>query len=171
MKSNHTLKLALLIVPLFFSTASLADNDEGEGKALPTVSNAKWKEECSSCHMAYPPGFLPERSWRKVMGGLDKHFDQNASIEPLTQQEITQFLVKYSADHSSNALFAKIAKSIQAKATPLRITETAWFKRKHDEVRADVWKRPKIGSASNCMACHRGAEKGDFSERNVAIPR
>jgi hypothetical protein len=38
-------------------------------------------------------------------------------------------------------------------------------------VRADVWKRPKVGSPSNCMACHKGAEQGDFSEHAVAIPR
>ena len=43
--------------------------------------------------------------------------------------------------------------------------------RKHDEVAPEVWKRPKVGGPSNCVACHSGAEKGDFSERNVRIPR
>ena len=42
---------------------------------------AMWKAECSSCHMAYHPGLLPERSWRKMMAELDKHFGQNASLD------------------------------------------------------------------------------------------
>ncbi len=54
---------------------------------------------------------------------------------------------------------------------PPRISTTAWFVRKHDEVRAEVWRRPSVGSPANCLACHSGAEKGDFDEDRVKIPR
>ena len=101
------------------------------------------------------------------MSGLDKHFGENASIDSVMQQDITRFMVKYSADQGGTPN----AKSIPVTSTPLRITETAWFRREHREVRADVWKRVKIGSPSNCMACHKSAEQGDFSEDKVAIPR
>ena len=167
MKRVNAIAFGLLVAATSFSATSLAD-EEGEGdRPLPLVSNTKWNAECSSCHTLYHPSFLPARSWRKLMGGLDKHFGQNASLDPVTQQEITNFLVKYSADQGG----AKYAKSIPASSTPLRITDTAWFKRTHGEIRVLVWKRTKIGSPSNCMACHQGAEKGDFSEVKVAIPR
>ena len=165
MKPHTALTLGLLLA-ISLPGISLADDEEGSSQLRP-ATNANWKAECASCHMAYHPGLLPARSWRKMMGGLDKHFGQDASLEPIPQKDITNFLVKYSADQGN----VKYAKSVPAASTPLRITETTWFKREHDEIRANVWKRKKIGSASSCMACHKGAEQGDFSEDKVAIPR
>ena len=166
MKRFHVWFLWPLIAALSAPAFSLASENEDEGQLLPRVANAKWKTECASCHTLYHPGLLPERSWRKLMGGLDKHFGDNASLDPPAQKEITDFLVKHSARAGS-----RYAKSVPAGATPLSMTETAWFKREHREVRADVWKRTKVGSASNCVACHKGADEGGFSERGVAIPR
>lgn len=132
---------------------------------------AKWKTECSSCHIAYPPGYLPERSWRKLMTGLDKHFGENAGLDAVTAREITDYLVSNSAEKSGDRRSSRFLGSLPVGATPLRITETPYFQRKHDEVRPEVWKRPKVGSPANCTACHVGAEKSDFSERNVKIPQ
>ncbi|MGZ8268326.1 MAG: diheme cytochrome c, partial [Burkholderiales bacterium] len=39
----------------------------------------RWKAECSSCHVAYPPKLLSAQTWRRLMGGLDKHFGTDAS--------------------------------------------------------------------------------------------
>lgn len=158
------MKKLLLFATLFAAGSALAD----DGWNL-TATNPKWKTECSACHVAYPPALLPERSWRKLMGGLDKHFGENASLDAAATKEITDFLVKNSADHASRS--AKVLRGLGPNDTPLRITETAWFLRKHDEVRADVWKRPKVGSPANCAACHTGADKGDFDEDRVRIPR
>ena len=52
-----------------------------------------------------------------------------------------------------------------------RITRSAWFVRKHDEVPSAVWKRPAVKSAANCAACHTQADQGDFNEHTVRIPR
>ena len=105
------------------------------------------------------------------MGELDKHFGENASLDAATQNEITRFLALHSADKSDNRRSNRINQSIPANATPLRITETRYFTSKHDEVSSATFKRKSIGSASNCVACHQGAEKGDFSESQVKIPR
>jgi hypothetical protein len=128
---------------------------------MPAQSNAKWQAECSGCHLAFPPGLLPAASWKKVMTGLDKHFGTDASLSPPDTAEITDFLVK----HASNRWTAT--------AAPLRVTESAWFKSKHlsGEINAAVWKRPSVKSTSNCMACHSGADKGDFNEDRVRIPK
>lgn len=145
--------------------------EEGGGRALPPVSNAKWKSECSSCHMAYHPGLLPERSWKKMMAGLDKHFGENAALDAPTAAEIEQFLVANSADKQNGRRSQRILQSIPASAAPLRISDTDYFVSKHDEISPATFKRKSIGSAANCAACHQGAEKGDFSERLVKIPR
>ena len=132
---------------------------------------AIWKAECSSCHMAYPPGLLPERSWRKMMAELDKHFGQNASLDAAATKAILDYLVENSAERSTHRRAARFLRAVPATATPLRITENAYFSREHDEVSPDVWKLPKVGSPANCNACHADAERGGFSERNVRIPR
>lgn len=182
-----------LVSALGLSSGLRADDDEhenerheGKGRAesivfgggvnaqarqIIQVSNAKWKAECTSCHMAYLPGLLPARSWQKMMGSLDQHFGENAELDDPTRAEITRFLVDNAADRVNSRRSAKINQSIAAGSTPLRISETPYFVRKHDEISANVWKRPKIKSAANCVACHQGAERGNFSEHEVSIPR
>lgn len=127
---------------------------------MSSASNPTWKAECSSCHVAYPPSLLPADSWRSLMSGLDKHFGVDASVDAKSAAEIGAFLQK-NAGRNRGASSKPI----------LRITETPWFKREHDEVGAAVWKNPKVKSASNCAACHSGAEQGNFSEHGVRIPR
>ena len=135
---------------------------ENRGKPLhPAQTNAKFQQECSTCHVAYAPGLLPAESWRKVMAGLDKHFSSDASLDAQDNKEITAFLV----NNASNRWSAPTA--------PLRISEAAWFKREHDghEINPEVWKNPKVKSPANCAACHPDAERGDFSERHIKIPK
>jgi len=135
---------------------------ENRGKPVqPSRINATFQKECSSCHIAYAPGLLPAESWRKVMAGLDKHFGTDASLTDQENKEITSFLVS----HASNRWSASTA--------PLRITESAWFKRKHDahEISPDIWKRPSVKSPANCAACHPQADRGDFEEDNIRIPK
>lgn len=137
-------------------------NGEELGRpVMPATANATFQQECAGCHVAYAPGLLPAASWTKIMGGLDKHFGVDASLSAAENKTITDFLVK----NASNRWTAQTA--------PLRITETAWFKGKHDarEINPAVWKRPAVKGAFNCSACHTTADKGDFSERNIRIPK
>lgn len=135
---------------------------ENRGKPVqPSRTNAQWLQECGSCHLAFSPGLLPAESWRKVMAGLNKHFGSDASLTAQENSVITDFLV----NNASNRWRAPTA--------PLRITETAWFQRKHDshEIRPEIWKRAAVKSPANCAACHPGAGKGDFEEDRIRIPR
>jgi hypothetical protein len=141
------------------------DSTERLGKRssrLPAQVNAAWREECGSCHVPYPPGLLPQASWRTIMAGLDKHFGENAGLAPETAAEISAFLAANAAD---------AGRAQDVGAVPLRITETAWFRREHREIGSAVWKRPAVGSPANCGACHREADKGVFNEHGVKIPR
>ena len=157
------LLLAATVLP------ALADDDYGgKHRYRQTPPNAAYRAECASCHMAYPPGMLPASSWRKLMGGLDRHFGDNAALEPATRNEITTFLTMWSAEKTNPKYRRKYAEDDAN--PPIRITSTAWFRHKHDEIRPDVFRRKGVGSAANCVACHRGAERGDFDDDSVRIP-
>lgn len=127
---------------------------------MPADAPASYEAECASCHMAYPPALLSEQSWKNVMSSLSKHFGTDASVDAKTQAEITSWLMKNAATRQKYS----------ETAPENRITKTSWFIRKHDEVRADVWKRASIKSPANCGACHIDAAKGIFSENNIKIP-
>lgn len=156
---------ALLLAAL--ATTAYADDD----RPLPAASNAKWKAECGSCHVVYHPGLMTARSWDRVMAGLKDHFGSDATLDAASADEIRRFLVDNAADRSQHKRSRKIAASAGGADAPLRITESGWFQRKHDEVSPATFKRAKVGSAANCAACHPGAERGDFNEDAVRIPR
>jgi cytochrome c551/c552 len=168
MKTTISLLAAASATLAILSGTALAEGHgekyggENRGKPVqPSRLNAQWQQECGSCHIAYAPSLLPAESWRKVMAGLDKHFGSDASLTPQESRAITDFLV-------GNA-----SMRWRPPTSPIRITETAWFQRKHDshEIRPDIWKRAAIKSPANCAACHPGAEKGDFEEDRIRIPR
>ncbi len=127
---------------------------------MPSDMPKAYDAECASCHMAYPPGLLSEKSWQNVMSGLSKHFSTDASIDQKDQIKISNWLKKNAATRQK---YSELAPDN-------RITKTSWFIRKHDEIKADVWKRPSIKSPANCGACHTNSAEGIFSEKNVAIP-
>ena len=55
--------------------------------------NNLWLGECGeSCHAPLHPTLLPERSWKAVMAGLDRHFGDDASLESRRGEEILKFL-------------------------------------------------------------------------------
>jgi len=133
-----------------------ADDDEQRFTATDPV----WKEECGSCHIAYPPRLLPASSWKQIMSSLDKHFGSDASVDQKTADHIAAFLERNAGRERASGT-----------STNLRITRTRWFLREHHEVSARTWLSPKVKSASNCEACHIDAANGNFSEHRVRIPR
>ena len=164
-------RLVLSALMLCALPSVAGEHGEGGSRLLLTPPNKADKEECASCHMAYPPGLLMASGWQKMMGGLNKHFGSNASMDAATAKEITQFLTLHAADRATGRFQSKVAREGGRDAGVIRISETAWFVRKHDEVSPSVYKRKAIGSVANCMACHRGAERGDYDEHAVSIPR
>jgi hypothetical protein len=167
-KFTKVLAAALLLACVTMPGAHAEDDDDDEEEFnLPMVSNAKWKAECGSCHVAFPPHMLPANSWRALMSGLDKHFGSDASLDAATGNEIAAFLEK-NASHRWSESAVKPQLRIAAQ---LRITETRWFRSEHREVGARVWSNPKVKSPANCAACHTQAENGHFGEHEVRIPQ
>jgi len=142
---------------------------EHEGERGPAPERARtragaadplYAKECGSCHVAFPPHMLPAASWKKMMAGLDRHFGQNAELDPDVRATIEGWLVER----------AGTGRRMES-GEPLRITELGWFRRKHREVPAGAATRPEVKSMANCTACHPGAERWDFDEDRVKIPR
>jgi cytochrome c553 len=152
--------VVLLLTGGLISVAHAEDDDDDEGR-MPASKNVAWQTECGSCHVAFPPRLLPAESWRAVMSGLDKHFGSDASLDPAVIKEIGTFLNK----NAGNNQHTSSGKPM------LRITETRWFVREHDEVPDRAWKNPKVKSAANCAACHTEAESGNYSEHGIKIPK
>ena len=178
----NTLRTSLLFVLGLITIGVLADEDEYHERAEHQQAMQKqnramhaalplYQNECGSCHLAYPPWFLPGKSWLKIMAELDRHFGDNAEIDAKLREELTHYLLHNSADALATRRSKRILRSIDADNTPLRITELAYFKREHNEIPARMVKgNDKVRSLSNCEACHRRAQQGSFREREIDIP-
>lgn len=143
---------------------------ERMGRDVAPVDDPLYAEECGGCHMAYPAGLLPAGSWSTLMANLDDHFGDNAEVMPETTAELTTYLTANAADRSDYRRSRGIAASAGG-TVPLRISETRYFVRKHDEIPPRLVRdNPDVGSWSNCASCHRGAERGFFDEHQVRIP-
>lgn len=135
------------------------------------VTNQQYLDECGSCHFAFQPGLLPERSWRKIMNELDNHFGDSAEMASQIQPAILNYLLDNSAEHSNYLRSQNLVSSIKSDETPARITDTLYFKRKHNKIPADMFKdNLETGSFSNCNTCHRHAGQGLYNGHDVLIP-
>jgi len=140
----------------------LVSRDDDRRTRLVTADNPTYRDECGSCHLAYPPGLLNAGDWRRVFTDLADHFDDNASLDPETQAELRNFTIANAATHRGSVTVGD--------GTP-RITATRWFAREHDEMPARlVAGNPEVGSYANCAACHARAAAGSFREREIVIP-
>ena len=154
-----------------FLSFEIVDEARGEGAAAFGQVSSEYRKECGACHLAYQPQFLPQRSWEKILSTLDTHFGDNAALDEATRAEILGYVIKNSADKSSSKVSRKMLASLGSTETPLRISETPYFKRKHREVKPEIFKRKSIGSPANCAGCHIAADKGDYDEDKVKIPK
>lgn len=118
----------------------------------------KWKKECGSCHIPFPPQLLTKENWQRLMEELGRHFDANAMLDAGDNKELLDFLQRYASQSGRNS------------APSMRITDTPWFARKHHEISSDTWSDPAVKSRANCAACHINAERGDWSESSIKIP-
>ncbi len=154
-------RLHLLAAGLLGSLAQAASADDHAANAAVPLLPA-YQAECGACHLAYPPGLLPAATWQRVMQNLPQHYGTDASLEPAQVAALTAWLQAH----------AGTARRMGTAAPPDdRITRSAWFTRKHDEVPAAAWQRPAIKSPANCGACHPKADQGDFNEHQVRLPR
>lgn len=142
---------AAVYIAMLIDTAQAADHRY-------PVDNATYQTECGSCHIAYPPALLGAGTWREMMLGLDQHFGTDASLGTSAHAQIKAYLEAGAGRPRSPA-------------STLRISDSSWFRKEHVEIAGATWKSPAAKSAANCGACHQRADRGDFSERSLRVPR
>jgi hypothetical protein len=162
-RRNALLALLLLANPLA----------QADGSAiLPMPDSPLYVRECGSCHTAYAPGYLPARSWEKLMAELGHHFGEDASLPDETRQVLSRELQALAMDTPyANPGIAARNGGAWAASLPLRISTSPFFRYMHDEVPESIWGRPQIARKSNCGACHTRAELGRYPEAEIRIPK
>lgn len=157
MSSKKVLSVMMAVVAALGANGAVRAS--GQVSAPPDPA---YVQECGSCHAPYPARLLSAESWRAVLDGLDRHFGSDASLDPATLKPIAGYLEAH----------ARRRATIGDDGQPLlRITETRWFRHEHDEVPERTWKLPAVKSPANCGACHTAADRGNFSEHALRLPR
>ena len=134
-----------------------------------TVKDEITKAECSDCHTVFPPKYLTSGGWKKIMAGLDDHFGDDASLDADTVKHIEAYLISKAMDASKNPITKARVKSAIKKGTfdTMRIFKIGKLGKKH---RGELYIKMKkdlcmeSGSGTNCIVCHKGAERGVFEE-------
>lgn len=153
------MRAPLLAALMLTATPAFAGDDW-----VPPVKDPLVQKECGACHMAFPPAFLPARSWNRMIDELANHFGEDASLPADKAQAIRTYLTNNAGDVVTQGRARKYMQWVAPGGTPQRITENPDFLRKHRRISDQAWKDPKVVTKSNCPACHRGADQGWFED-------
>lgn len=137
--------------------------------AVSAPNNDLYLTTCGSCHMAYPPSLLNAASWSALIQGAASHFGETLPLDDTDAQELVNYLKKGSAENSQGELARDIFRDLGNRVV-LRITDVPEIRKEHRKIMVEVLSRPSIGSLSNCIACHTGADRGVFDDDSVNIP-
>lgn len=180
MKIHKVLTVIILSFTTFYVSASRADQ-EGywswlfsieRKKEVAPVTDKLYKDECSSCHVDYPPGFLPEQSWEKLLTAkaLEDHFGENAELDEETRLHILNYARANSADKSRYKRSKKVMSSLKKGEAPLRIIDVPYIKEKHKDIPKNLITSKEVKSLSYCDKCHKKTAKGIYDDDAVYIP-
>ncbi|TLP39192.1 cytochrome C [Arcobacter arenosus] len=116
--------------------------------------------------LCIPPHLLPKKSWVKLMGDLENHFGDDASLDENDTKVILDFLVKNSAENSTMQGSLNFLKSIEDKDI-IAMSQTQFWKKTHRDIPKDLFNHNDIKSKANCKACHTDIEKGLIENENI----
>ena len=133
--------------------------------SVPMPTFTPYTQQCTVCHIAYPPGMLSDQAWQKLMADMPAHFGGSVMVNVDTQLEISDWLQKnagtYAPAHTQDP-------------PQHRITQSDWWQnihRRSKKIPASFWKPPVRFSASHCAACHSQAASGEFSSKTAKLPK
>ncbi len=118
----------------------------------PTMTN-----ECTACHMFYPPNLTNQKTQLEILKNLPNHFGSDASVDNETLVALTQETMIL-APMQSRFRFDKDT----FLASNQSMTTTEKWKHNHEELGDEWFKENKIKKTS-CKECHSGIESGSIS--------
>ncbi len=119
------------------------------------------RAECTDCHMFYHPSLLPAEDWKQLMGTLDNHYGEDASLDPETTAHIRDWLMAHAAE-TADTRASKVF-DLDPAAGITGLTDTPFWKSRHGGIPESAFRNPEVGSRANCAACHDDAESGWFN--------
>ena len=158
-KLKTKLRFGAMTMTLLLTAAPLAADE----LRIAPVKDPVVAKECGACHMVYPAGLLPARSWSAMTAKLADHFGDNAELDAATVKRITDYLTANAAENADR----HVLRGLDAKAVPARITELPSWKRNHekrDRVAPAKLARAGAKFKGDCKACHKEAERGIFED-------
>ncbi len=166
--------ITLIISALFYFKGYLKQTAEQPyvpfvGSVLP--DNETWRSECGDCHLAYYPVLLPARSWTELLRSQTDHFEEDLGLDDKTLTEIQNFLIANASESELNEPARKINASTPSDATPTRVIDTVYWKKKHEKIKNVYWKHELVGNKGNCEACHLDAVQGSFEDSAMRLPK
>jgi len=165
-----TIAAGLIIAAAGLALAGHHGRRDASGCPLEGAVDPAYAGACGSCHFAYQPGLLPAASWERLLDGLGDHFGNAVDLDSGGKAALRAYLCANAADRSPRRHARKLLRGMDGR-TPLRITETSWFRHKHHHVAAATFRRASVGGAGNCPACHPAAARGDYDDDAVRVPR
>ncbi len=169
-RQARPLSAAVVAVTLLAATATIAlalSLRPGLGVPIGKLDPV-YARECGACHIPYHPSLLPKATWRALIGGLDTHFGENASLDAATAARLRDYLVSNAAE-TADTLAANRLRRVDA-GKPFSITATPYWKRRHAKISDAVFASKAVGGRGNCEACHSDARSGRFYPGNIDIP-
>ena len=137
-------------------------HDTMAGGKLAAPPNERFRSECGSCHIAYPPQLLSAHCMAT----------DHVAARPALRDRRERRPGRRSGDRRiPRTLFRLRSGAMRFRPTAYASPKPAGSCMSTSEVPSAVWKLPAVKSAANCAACHTNAEQGDFRERNIRIPR
>jgi hypothetical protein len=147
---------AAAVVAAVLASASADSAGSGVVQIAASMSaQDTFNKQCGACHMAYPPVFLPARSWKAITSDLAHHFGEDASLDKATTKIIADYLMANAADRAPGVPDG-VLRGIGPSDVPLRITDTPFWNRVHGNISATMFERPEVKTKSNCLGCHEG---------------
>lgn len=133
-------------------------------------TNAAYERECGGCHFPYQPGWLPERSWRKLMASLGEHFGESAQLTAAQRDAVLAYLVEGAADRRQSQRSREVMEAVGAVDTPTRISGVLYVGGIHGGFLDPIFGgKPEVRSLAECPACHGSASRGWFSAVSFTV--
>jgi len=167
--------LLLLVMAGFFLSAGIGlvpgkKAFESQFEGQPLATSETWQTECGACHLAYHPVLLPARSWIELLHQQHNHFGEDLYLADGTVKQLEDYATANSADLGITEASRKITAGLSPGETPLRITDTRYWRRKHDNIPPEVWQQSNVNGKAQCDACHSDAGQGWFEDARMEIP-
>ena len=140
---------------------------EAKAAGVP-VAPPTWRDECGSCHLAYPPELLPARSWARLLDEQHQHFGEDLGLSDASLQTLKPAAA--AADQGRHWAGLALRASVPARAAPQRISETGFWRERHEDVAEARFKSAPVSGRHNCEACHEDAASAIFAPRLIHQP-